>query len=489
VAKALPDTVRLTDEELCKMIESATKSKPSENDNNDDDDDDENDAPKDENVASGSVSVEAKYHLENYDDEEDDSKNDEDGALSMAALSFYASNQQDPYIAKDEPDSDDEDMKISPTDNLIVLGKVNGGDYFSLEVWVNNVSDGSLYCHHDAILAECPLAIEWVGYDPGEASAGNLVAVGSMSPDIELWDLDVVNSLEPAFMLSGEPKKKKKKVKKAKTSPVGHTDAVLGLSWNRNRGQILASASADESAGVWDLTSGSVVSFFTKHEEKVQAVQWHPVEDQLLVTGCYDGNVRLFDCRAPSAEPSRKWSLGGEIEKVLWNHHNPFYLFAGTEGGLLACLDVRSPDPVFTLSAHTAALTTLALSSTLPSCLITASDDELLKVWDIGTSLTAENPPTLVTERSYKIGAVHCGGSCPNEPLLVCVGGDREMKVINLKSDTKVAKHFGFDKPLDGVTTSDSVQEPSVSTQDSSETKKKKTNRPKNKLSKKQTKP
>lgn len=336
VAKACPDTVRLTDEELGKVIESAAKSKSPEGDDDDDDENEnesaegsqENDENQDatakpEKEASdiGPDSIESKYHLEDYDEDEGD--NDDDGALSMATLSFYPNNRQDPYIAKDEPDSDDEDMQISPNDNLIVIGKVHG-DYFSLETWVNNVADGSLYCHHDAILSTCPLAVEWVGYDPGEQGAGNLVAIGSMSPDIELWDLDVVNTLEPAFTLKGDSsfgKRKKKKnapkAKKTKTTPDGHTDAVLGLSWNRNRFQILASASADESIGVWDLASGTVVSFFRQHGDKVQTVQWHPVEDQLLLSGCYDGCVRLFDCRAPSAEPSRKWSLGGEIEKVF----------------------------------------------------------------------------------------------------------------------------------------------------------------------------
>lgn len=48
-----------------------------------------------------------------------------------------------------------------------------------------------------------------------------------MSSVIEVWDVDVVGTLEPEFKLG------KKKSKKKKTAGVGHTDAVLSISWNK----------------------------------------------------------------------------------------------------------------------------------------------------------------------------------------------------------------------------------------------------------------
>ena len=41
---------------------------------------------------------------------------------------------------------------------------------------------------------------------------GNYVASGTMESDIHVWDLDVVDTVEPAFTLAGMKKKKKKKV-------------------------------------------------------------------------------------------------------------------------------------------------------------------------------------------------------------------------------------------------------------------------------------
>ena len=49
-----------------------------------------------------------------------------------------------------------------------------------------------------------------------------------MNPIIEVWDLDLIDCLEPAFSL-GQKKNKKKKI-----SGCGHKDAVLALAWNHH---------------------------------------------------------------------------------------------------------------------------------------------------------------------------------------------------------------------------------------------------------------
>lgn len=70
--------------------------------------------------------------------------------------------------------------------------------------------------------------MEWLNFDPGEATKGNFVAIGTMQPTIDIWDLDIVDGLEPAFTL-GQKGSKKKKLKR-----IGHKDAVLSLAWNKN---------------------------------------------------------------------------------------------------------------------------------------------------------------------------------------------------------------------------------------------------------------
>ena len=83
------------------------------------------------------------------------------------------------------------------------------------------------------------------GAAAGEAR-GNFVAVGTMLPAIELWDLDVLDASEPVMVLGGEDaeataaaaskRSGTKPSKKASRAPVlrpgSHTDAVLGVAWN-----------------------------------------------------------------------------------------------------------------------------------------------------------------------------------------------------------------------------------------------------------------
>lgn len=57
---------------------------------------------------------------------------------------------------------------------------------------------------------------------------GNLCAIGNMTPIIEVWDLDLIDCLEPIYKLGCKANKKKNR------KHIGHKDAVLDLAWNEN---------------------------------------------------------------------------------------------------------------------------------------------------------------------------------------------------------------------------------------------------------------
>lgn len=169
-----------------------------------------------------------------------------------------------------------------------------------------------MYVHHDIALPEFPLCLSWMDCPPfaqtGESqSFGNYMAVGTFDPSIEIWNLDVLDVLEPSAILGGlnqddsKAKKKKKAKKKAPTYKAGsHQDAVMALSWNRNYRQALASGSADKTVKIWDVTTQQCTCTFTHHADKVfEFISWNIcfIFFSLVVMSCLSRaiSVRLFD--------------------------------------------------------------------------------------------------------------------------------------------------------------------------------------------------
>ncbi|XP_032236586.2 periodic tryptophan protein 1 homolog isoform X2 [Nematostella vectensis] len=454
-AKRIPDKVALSKEEIEELIEDARDKLRSK-------EEEEQEKSRNTTVKDEDSKTDVKIKKEKTEEDETleeiireydlDQEDQEEGVrmegAGMAGLTYYASNKDDPYILlKDDPDEEDEkqDWEIKPSDNLVITGQVED-EFCNLEIYVWDEEEENHYVHHDILLESFPLVTEWLDYDPSsEQTRGNYVAVGTMEPFIDIWDLDVVDTLEPVATLGKRRKHKKKS--KSTNETISHTGAVLDLSWNHNVRNVLASASADHSVILWDLNHAKAVHVLGHHKDKVQSLEFHPYEPQSLLTGSFDKRAKVVDCRSPESN-IKSWKFNGEVERVIWNHFSPFNFLSSTDNGFVYCCDVRTDAPVFTINAHDSAIAGLVLSSQVPNCLVTASADGSMKVWDI-----KDNKPSFILTRDMQMGHILSASCCPDSPFMLALGGEKQgLKLFDLMESAPVRRHFEGRERLAPVT-------------------------------------
>ena len=468
-----------------------------EDDMGDDDDDSSDDGNDEEKAAARSAKRKEEQRRR-------------DAALARAQQQLDAQTLGDRMADIDAPaafdddeneeDSDAEDLTAQPSDCFVLVANTEE-EYSNLEVHCYNAEDGSLYVHHDITLPAFPVCLAWMDYagsasanaslaaqraagagaaiplssgsgtagmnaasDPA-ATVGSYVAVGTFKPDIEIWNCDVRDPLEPSLVLKGAPgsggkpgQGKKGSAKAAgalaaATAPgsvVGHADTVMGLGWNRAHRHLLASASADKTVKIWDLDgkggAGAVLHTYTHHKGKVASVAWNPVETSVLATASYDRTISVTDARASDKTRIARYGLPADPEALQWNVHNPAAVLAACEDGSIISYDVRVPDkPLWHVtSAHAGAVTSLAQSALARGLLATGSLDKSVKLWDTLTSSpaastsggggkskgTSGGAPVCIAGKAMTIGQVFSVSFFPNAPFLLAAGGSKGVLAV-----------------------------------------------------------
>uniref|UniRef100_A0A803N207 Transducin/WD40 repeat-like superfamily protein n=1 Tax=Chenopodium quinoa TaxID=63459 RepID=A0A803N207_CHEQI len=354
--------------------------------------------------------------MEHYDEEDDDGIDVFSKGLGDA---YYPSSELDPYLKdKDDNDSEEEeDMIIRAEDSIIVCAR-NEEEISQLEVYIlEDTEDGpNLYVHHDIIISAFPLCTAWLDCPLKGGERGNFIAVGSMEPSIEIWDLDIIDEVEPSLVLGGvdECLEKKKKRKKPEINPRWFPAA-----------DILA-------AGTGEAT-------------QVQAVAFSHHVPQILLSGSFDHSIVMKDGRKPSHSGYR-WFVVADVESLAWDPHTEHSFVVSLENGMIQGFDIRAASsssdselkPSFTIHAHDKAASSISYNPSIPNLLASGSIDKMVKLWDL-----TNNQPSCISSRNPKAGAVFSVSFSQENPLWLAIGGSKGiLDVWDTSSEAGVAKKY-----------------------------------------------
>ena len=181
---------------------------------------------------------------------------------------------------------------------------------------------------------------------------------------------------------------------------VGHTDQINAIEYSPD-GKLLATASQDHTARVWDVATGEQL-FALRHESPVLSLAFDR-ENGLLATGSFSDTIRIYDLE-DGVDIHTLTDTEGAVHALAWS---PDGLLTSAHGPKV-CIRLANYDVRHMLEGHQDDITDLSYHPTAGR-LATASRDATIVIWD--------------TESGTKLLGLRSEDECPD--LQFSPGGER----------------------------------------------------------------
>ncbi|XP_055470854.1 chromatin assembly factor 1 subunit B [Psammomys obesus] len=162
----------------------------------------------------------------------------------------------------------------------------------AVRIWkVEKGPDGKAIVEFLSNLVRHTKAVNVVRFSP----TGEILASGGDDAAILLWKMN--DSKEPeqiAFQDDDEAQLNKENWTVVKTLR-GHLEDVYDICWATD-GNLMASASVDNTAIIWDVSKGQKISIFNEHKSYVQGVAWDPLGQYVATLSC-DRVLRVYSAQ------------------------------------------------------------------------------------------------------------------------------------------------------------------------------------------------
>jgi len=235
---------------------------------------------------------------------------------------------------------------------------------------------------------------------------GNLVASASKDETVRLWD-STTGAVR--CMLKG------------------HSKFVRAVAFSLD-GKLVASASGDKTVRLWDSTTGAVRCMLKGHLHIVRAVAFSP-DSKLVASGSADKTARLWD----SATGAVRCIFEGHLDIVRGVAFSPDgkLVASGSRDMMVKLWDSATGAEYYTLKGHTNFVHAVAFSPD-GKLVASISDDKTVRLWDSATGAALH---TLEGHSDF----VFAVAFSPDSKLVA--SGSRDMMVKLWDSATGAALH------------------------------------------------
>ncbi|MFN6474010.1 MAG: hypothetical protein RMY36_030645 [Nostoc sp. SerVER01] len=176
------------------------------------------------------------------------------------------------------------------------------------------------------------------------------------------------------------------KISSASISLLGHQALIRSVVFSPD-GQMLVSASDDNTLRLWDVSSGKPIGEpLQGHEAAVGSVAFHP-NGQMLVSGSADNTLRLWDISGSAIGEPLQGHLGA-ISSLAFSPDGQM-IVSGSADNTLRLWDISGSPIDEPLQGHHAPINSVAFSPD-GQMIVSGSSDNTLRLWDISGSPIGE---------------------------------------------------------------------------------------------------
>lgn len=233
---------------------------------------------------------------------------------------------------------------------------------------------------------------------------GNILASASDDNSICLWDLET--KAEIAIL-------------------TGHSNSVKSVAFNPD-GTIIASASDDRTVKLWNLNNYQEIYTFSGHSHAVKSVVFSP-NGNLLASGSWDKTIKLWNVPTKLQESTLKGHLL-QVSSVAFSPCGDFLASGSFDRTVrLYCLSSGRSYP---LSGHSWAVLAVCFSPD-GKILATGSGDNTVILWDVKT----RKPLYTLAGHSWSVVAL---AFTPDGETLVSASWDKTIKLWEVNTGKEI---------------------------------------------------